>query len=103
MSDGKFIWPCGAIANSKFQDEISLFSMSSGVIQQIKLKRTGIAWASDIAYKFKNPPGWNTPEFRKSHVKPKGNTNHSCVGISLLTFYCVFSMEEKSLGTGSRS
>lgn len=74
MVDGKFIWPCGAIANSMFQDEISLFSLTSGEPKEVDLKRTGIAWESDIAFKFKNPPGWNESEFRKTHVKPKGDS-----------------------------
>jgi len=48
--------PCGAIANSLFNDKIALSYLdpSSGPVT-VKLLRTGIAWESDKKYKFKNP------------------------------------------------
>jgi len=65
--EGKPIWPCGAIANSMFQDEISLLS-SQGVVE---LDRMNIAWDSDINFKFKNPVDWNSSDFKNKFVKPK--------------------------------
>jgi len=55
-----------------FQDEITLYSNTSGDLKPVDLKRTGIAWESDIEYKFKNPSNWLTEEFKATHVKPKG-------------------------------
>lgn len=54
MDDGKAIVPCGAIANSLFNDTFRLMSVSHG---EIKVKNTGIAWPSDKEIKFRNPPG----------------------------------------------
>jgi len=48
----KPIVPCGAIANSLFNDSITLFDENGTAI---KLNRTGIAWESDKKYKFRNP------------------------------------------------
>lgn len=49
--------PCGAIANSLFNDTITLQYRvgKSGVWKDVSLLRTGIAWDSDKQYKFKNP------------------------------------------------
>jgi len=47
----KPIVPCGAIANSLFNDSISLTKDDN----PITLIRTGIAWESDKKYKFQNP------------------------------------------------
>lgn len=62
------IAPCGAIANSLFNDELSLYSHSHG--SPVPLLRTGIAWPSDKNIKFKNPPG-NLREAFKDYEKPK--------------------------------
>ena len=51
-TNGKTIVPCGAIANSLFNDTLSLRSNSNG---NIPVERTGIAWPSDKEIKFKNP------------------------------------------------
>ena len=50
--------PCGAIANSLFNDSIKLQYSTDGNTwsQEVPLNRTGIAWDSDKKYKFKNPP-----------------------------------------------
>jgi len=59
---GKPIMPCGAIANSLFNDSISLTKDDN----QINLTRTGIAWESDKKYKFQNPelpPGMTLKEY----------------------------------------
>lgn len=46
--NGAPIAPCGAIANSYFND--------SFVFENIKVNQTGIAWPTDSGTKFKNPP-----------------------------------------------
>ncbi|EDW46135.1 GM13400 [Drosophila sechellia] len=48
---GKPIAPCGAIANSLFNDTLTLLQGGS----EIKLLKTGIAWPSDKRVKFRNP------------------------------------------------
>lgn len=52
--DGKPIAPCGAIANSLFNDTLQLKCQNNGFINLLK---TGIAWPSDKQVKFRNPPG----------------------------------------------
>ena len=46
--------PCGLIANTLFNDKITL-ATSSGIDGHPKLDTTGIAWPSDRDYKFKQP------------------------------------------------
>jgi len=52
-----FYAPCGAIANSLFNDKITLQYSEKGedVWNEVPLLKTGIAWPSDKEYKFKNP------------------------------------------------
>ncbi|XP_058805431.1 cell cycle control protein 50A isoform X2 [Phymastichus coffea] len=64
----KAVAPCGAIANSLFNDDLSLFSHKHK--KDVPLLRTGIAWPSDKNIKFKNPPGNLKDEFSK-YEKPK--------------------------------
>lgn len=52
-ANGKAIVPCGAIANSLFNDTLKLTSISFGAVPVL---RTGIAWPSDKGNKFNNPP-----------------------------------------------
>ena len=51
--------PCGAIANSLFNDTIELKwrekGSTSDYVKTVTLNRTGIAWDSDKKYKFQNP------------------------------------------------
>lgn len=48
--------PCGAIANSLFNDKIDLeYNPKEGPPVKVDLLRHGIAWESDKKYKFKNP------------------------------------------------
>lgn len=54
--DGKIIVPCGAIANSLFNDSLSITSESFGFVDTLN---TGIAWPSDKEIKFRNPPNLN--------------------------------------------
>lgn len=53
-SEGKSIVPCGAIANSLFNDSLILTSDSFG---EVPVANTGIAWPSDKEIKFRNPAG----------------------------------------------
>lgn len=62
-SEGRSIVPCGAIANSLFNDSLSITSESNGVVPVL---RTGIAWPSDKEIKFRNPP--NLKEGELIHV-----------------------------------
>lgn len=52
--NGEPIVPCGAIANSLFNDSLSLKSQFYGTVYTLN---TGIAWPSDKEIKFRNPPG----------------------------------------------
>ncbi|XP_046753787.1 cell cycle control protein 50A isoform X1 [Diprion similis] len=64
------IAPCGAIANSLFSDELTLWSH---VHQNfVPLLNYGIAWPSDKSIKFANPKGYATLEEAFSgYAKPK--------------------------------
>lgn len=52
--------PCGAIANSLFNDTFRLFAATSNTssepLRQVTLSRQGISWPTDKQYKFRNPP-----------------------------------------------
>ncbi|XP_014246870.1 cell cycle control protein 50A-like [Cimex lectularius] len=61
------IAPCGAIANSLFNDTIRLFKGND----EVPLLKTGIAWESDKKVKFRNPPGKTLKEAFKGFDKPK--------------------------------
>ena len=54
--------PCGLVAKSVFNDTFELWKEAQGSdpATRIEIEETGIAWSSDITYKFKNtemPPG----------------------------------------------
>ncbi|XP_045132373.1 cell cycle control protein 50A-like isoform X1 [Portunus trituberculatus] len=69
MNDGKIYAPCGAIANSMFNDSLTLFD--AGKDEKLKLIKTGIAWPSDRKIKFNNPPGkLNDTGAFKNTIKP---------------------------------
>lgn len=53
-ANGRPIVPCGAIANSLWNDTLKITSESEGSVPTLK---TGIAWPSDKEIKFRNPPG----------------------------------------------
>ncbi|CAG7835311.1 unnamed protein product [Allacma fusca] len=55
---GKFIYPCGAIANSFFSDVIQLFKDG----QEVPLIKKGIAWETDLLYKYKTPDFWKNAQ-----------------------------------------
>lgn len=67
------IAPCGAIANSLFSDELTLYSSKHNT--PVPLLKTGIAWPSDKDIKFKNPEG-NLTEAFKDFKKPKNWTRN---------------------------
>ncbi|XP_005813170.1 cell cycle control protein 50A-like [Xiphophorus maculatus] len=57
----KPIAPCGAIANSMFNDSLELiYNDPNGTKVQIPLTATGIAWWTDKHVKFRNPGAENT-------------------------------------------
>ncbi|XP_062407513.1 cell cycle control protein 50A-like [Sardina pilchardus] len=59
-SDKKPIAPCGAIANSMFNDTLDLYYIDpNGTRTQIVLVQKGIAWWTDKHVKFRNPGGSN--------------------------------------------
>lgn len=59
--DNRPIAPCGAIANSMFNDTLELFyNDPNGTKIQIPLTATGIAWWTDKHVKFRNPGAENT-------------------------------------------
>ncbi|KAJ8389360.1 hypothetical protein AAFF_G00120680 [Aldrovandia affinis] len=68
----KPIAPCGAIANSLFNDTLALYISSNGTQIEIPLSKKGIAWWTDKHVKFRNPGGNNSnlaPVF-KDTTKP---------------------------------
>jgi hypothetical protein len=55
--------PCGVIANTMFNDVISLTSGTSSEGNfPLAMLEAGIAWQSDLDYKFKQPEGFNYGE-----------------------------------------
>ena len=94
-SEGKektmLIAPCGAIANSLFNDtfEISFFDEKRHKFSPIRLLNTGIAWATDKSAKFRNPPippggtlkdafaGFTHPPYWRRHVWQLDNSSKS--------------------------
>ncbi|KAL6477778.1 hypothetical protein MHYP_G00136130 [Metynnis hypsauchen] len=60
MNDKKPIAPCGAIANSLFNDTLELYYIyPNGTKTFIPLVKKGIAWWTDKHVKFRNPAGNN--------------------------------------------
>jgi len=82
-STNKFYAPCGAIANSMFNDNIALQHRSKSEnkpedFKDVPLNKKGIAWPSDKEYKFKNPEytgGWQglRDVFEKANVEKPEN------------------------------
>ncbi|XP_067900757.1 cell cycle control protein 50A-like isoform X2 [Heterodontus francisci] len=70
-SDGLPIAPCGAIANSLFNDTLVLYYMDNGTRSEIPLIKKGIAWWTDKNVKFRNPTGdSNLSSIFKGTAKP---------------------------------
>ncbi|XP_046442555.1 cell cycle control protein 50A-like [Daphnia pulex] len=66
----KQVVPCGAIANSIFNDTLTLKREDGNPVPVLN---TGIAWPSDKQMKFRNPPNsqTNLSEVYKDYVKPQ--------------------------------
>lgn len=64
----KVIAPCGAIANSMFNDTFVLYRTSDRSVVPWTYK--GVTWPVDKARKFKNPPGPNLEKAFADTVKP---------------------------------
>lgn len=65
--------PCGAVANSKFNDTFRLsYHDSNGATQEVPLLRQGITWYTDKNVKYRNPKMGNLtlPEVFNGTVKP---------------------------------
>uniref|UniRef100_A0A8C6CT71 Cell cycle control protein n=1 Tax=Moschus moschiferus TaxID=68415 RepID=A0A8C6CT71_MOSMO len=71
-NEDKPIAPCGAIANSMFNDTLELFQVGNASdLMPVPLKKKGIAWWTDKNVKFRNPPGTDPLEERfKGTTKP---------------------------------
>ncbi|XP_067407859.1 cell cycle control protein 50B [Emydura macquarii macquarii] len=52
---GRPIAPCGAIANSLFNDTFALYHLANGTISPVPLDNRGISWWTDSNIKFSNP------------------------------------------------
>lgn len=53
--------PCGLVAKSIFNDTYELYKVNdNGANDHIDIDTTGIAWSSDISYKYKNIEKANT-------------------------------------------
>lgn len=53
--NNKPIVPCGALANSMFNDTFKLYQLKAGVTKEVPLDGKGIAWWSDYNIKYRNP------------------------------------------------
>lgn len=60
--------PCGAIANSLFNDTFSVVNRDLGAT--VPVLATGIAWTTDKNVKFQNPSDWNNTIQPKNWQKP---------------------------------
>ncbi|XP_027569369.1 cell cycle control protein 50A [Pipra filicauda] len=56
-NEDKPIAPCGAIANSMFNDTLELYRIDNDTRTPITLIKKGIAWWTDKNVKFRNPTG----------------------------------------------
>jgi hypothetical protein len=72
-ASGKFIYPCGSIANAFFSDVIKLYKDG----EEVPLKKKGIASEIGIGYPFKKPDFWSAAQGNPAHpawtqiTKPK--------------------------------
>ncbi|XP_073428992.1 cell cycle control protein 50B-like [Dendrobates tinctorius] len=58
-SGQKPIAPCGAVANSMFNDVLTLFYNENGTFVEVPLNGKGISWWTDYNIKFRNPENGN--------------------------------------------
>uniref|UniRef100_A0A5S6QX09 Cell cycle control protein 50A n=1 Tax=Trichuris muris TaxID=70415 RepID=A0A5S6QX09_TRIMR len=90
------IAPCGAIANSLFNDTFLLnYNVSKSEVEAVPVTFKGIAWPSDLEHKFRNPsstplkeafnettspPSWPKPVYELSDVdEESGFQNESLI------------------------
>ncbi|KAG8588257.1 hypothetical protein GDO81_005920 [Engystomops pustulosus] len=68
----KPIAPCGAVANSMFNDNITLFYNENGTYVEVPLNGKGISWWTDYNLKFRNPidGNLNLSEIFQGTAKP---------------------------------
>ncbi|CAJ1970292.1 unnamed protein product [Cylindrotheca closterium] len=59
---GKTLNPCGFVANTFFNDKISLIGGNDEDGLQLEMNEEGIAWRSDLEYKFGLPEGFQMQE-----------------------------------------
>jgi len=58
-TSSSYYYPCGLIARSVFNDTFELFYANN---TPVRLQKNGIAWTTDLEYKFNNPPANLTRE-----------------------------------------
>ncbi|XP_078423448.1 cell cycle control protein 50B [Cetorhinus maximus] len=58
-SQGRPIAPCGAIADSLFNDSFVVYKINSSGVSKVSLNGKGISWWSDYNVKFNNPKSDN--------------------------------------------
>ncbi|KFP29928.1 Cell cycle control protein 50C, partial [Colius striatus] len=58
-ANGTPMAPCGAIANSMFNDTIDLYYIRNSSVIQVPLLKTGNSWWTDKNVKFRNPISYN--------------------------------------------
>ncbi|XP_026314221.1 cell cycle control protein 50A isoform X2 [Hyposmocoma kahamanoa] len=71
--------PCGAIANSLFNDTLTMHTQDLNENVPVPVLRTGIAWASDKQIKFRNPPlgpGQTLKDAFANYTKPQNWHKH---------------------------
>ncbi|KAM9201181.1 LOW QUALITY PROTEIN: cell cycle control protein 50C-like [Dugong dugon] len=71
--NGTPITPCGAVADSMFNDTIILsYNLNSSIHIQVSMLRSGITWWTDKYVKFKNPSSSNLSSAFAGTTKPPG-------------------------------
>lgn len=63
--DGRQIAPCGAIANSMFNDTFLLVRIENDSKKEIQLNETEIVWPFERGQRFRNPPEETWPSYAK--------------------------------------
>ncbi|PAA57812.1 hypothetical protein BOX15_Mlig012769g2 [Macrostomum lignano] len=80
-ADGKWIAPCGAVANSLFNDTFKLMRRV-GSLETVPWTVKGISWSADVARKYgrvdtwngtAKPPNWAVPESARSPIGYTGD------------------------------
>ncbi|CAL9686620.1 unnamed protein product [Knipowitschia caucasica] len=69
-SNGKPFVPCGALANSMFNDTFTLYQMVNGTKKIVPFDGKGIAWWTDHNIKYRNPSVSSLQDAFNGTVKP---------------------------------